>query len=461
MAWIKKAIKNIVRHGLFIILACAMSGFWVPLFQVFTYDEAFLGCWVLMAAITAVVMNLTAQHPRLGAGRCLAYIAGMGAIGVPITIALGTEMVLVSLGALIVFICGFFATQFLNFKIEPDHMALDGVPAQSKHLKAFPEYYRTELQDWMHEQEERRKKVVPRMWIGVAVAVPAMTLLTGLVDFYLLPDGDFGDFMVMVFFLAAQAMGNGAAVYPYTELQDEMKEKLLEKLTAYFGDLKHHKSIDHFRADRFVEVGLIGDYNRTDFEDGFVGKHDHVDFILTEADLKKVTGHGKHRRTEYIFNGLMIVMNFPMPFKGRTLVLRDKGKLGNWVKNKTVDMDRANLVASKFEKLFEVYTTDQVEARVILTPDLMDNLVTLGRMVSDEKDDAAPAGHMELAFDNSFLMITIATSTNLFEVGHLDADMTDTARIASFAREVSMIYDIIDILELNRKAQTLSAQAGQ
>ncbi|GEM_PF-306150 len=461
-------MKKIATFIATALLAGGLSMAWEPFFSLFVYDEGFLGFWLLCAVITVAALHLSTASWRLALGRSLAFAAGIGALG-----GLGIMMTAGPAEAsipLVIALAAFGASWPLtNHVVRSDPQALAQLAETSKHLAGFPAFYSGEVQEWMHAQETRRKNAVRRMWIGLCFAIPAAAIVMGAADFYIIPDtvNDEGecwwDWVVFGVWLAAICAGAGVSCLPAWDLKDEMKEKLLKRLISYFGDLKHQEDMK-FDAKKFREAGLVGAFNREDTDDGFTGTHGHVGFELAEVDLEYETGSGKNRRTEQVFDGLMIVMNFPLPFQGKTLVLRDQGKFGNWIKDKISGLERVNLNIKQFEDRFEVYSTDQIEARAILTPDLMENVIKLGVLFSGKKYDrlkekdeyAAAVGNVQLAFEDSSLMITIATGKDLFEVGHLDASMEDTARIAQFAREVGIIYEIIDTLELNRKAETFA-----
>jgi hypothetical protein len=450
----------------------AAGELWLNLFNEFTYDQSFHGLWYAAIIIVVISLHVMSYNARLGLGRSLAFFAGIILTGAIVTIALNGFFA----GFVAILIGGFAAGisyWLLDFWVEPDVHALDNLGAESKHLKKFPEFYREGLQGWMHEQEERRKKAVRQFWIGISIALPVSVMLTGLFDYYRIPDEEFEDegtlwdWVVATFLFITAAISCGTAMAPRMELQKEVKGLLLGKLLTYFEGLKYINDMGKqggFSVKRFKKLGLIDDYNREQLKEAFIGTHGHIDFTITEAYIRKVTGSGKNRRVQIIFEGLMITMNFPQPFMGHTVALSDKGRIGNWLKDKSTDLGRVNLVFNKFEDIFEIYSTDQVEARAILTPDMMENLIKLGELFGDKKgrDNVAhKAAKVEMAFYNNELMITIATAHNHFEVGNMDVDMTDTSRIARFAREVGVVYEIIDTLELNRKGEKYNIGEGQ
>jgi len=71
------------------------------------------------------------------------------------------------------------------------------------------------------------------------------------------------------------------------------------------------------------------------------------------------------------FEGVIISLAHPTPFAGRTIIRRDMGRLN---RSKVDGMKRVGLVDSTFERLFEVYSDDQVEARALISPDFKERL---------------------------------------------------------------------------------------
>ena len=118
------------------------------------------------------------------------------------------------------------------------------------------------------------------------------------------------------------------------------------------------------RSGRFVSHGSVH------------GKgYDEQAFAL--ADVTAPIKHNEKGQEIYSgFGGVVmsldITKDFTPSFETRTIICRDQGRLNS----KTVqDMKRVGLVDLEFERRFEVYSTDQVEARALVTPDFMERLI--------------------------------------------------------------------------------------
>lgn len=163
-------------------------------------------------------------------------------------------------------------------------------------------------------------------------------------------------------------------------------------------------------------------------EDLITGQAHGADFSSIEIEL--VDSSGENSKID--FHGQIITIGFPRKFLGRTIVLRDKGRFQS---KKRGDMKRVGLVDPVFEKIFEAYGTDQVEARYLLTPTFMEKLIDLENSVDGRK--------IRFGFDKSELLIAIETG-NRFEAGSMRESLTDPARTQKLLDEIGAIYDIVD-----------------
>lgn len=94
----------------------------------------------------------------------------------------------------------------------------------------------------------------------------------------------------------------------------------------------------------------------------------------------------KHRSTDYFgshFVGMFAVVDFPKKFKGHTVILPDnmEKRVGHLAKTlQRLNISRGQLVKMEdpeFEKHFVVFSTDQIEARYLLSPSLMQRITQL------------------------------------------------------------------------------------
>jgi hypothetical protein len=103
-----------------------------------------------------------------------------------------------------------------------------------------------------------------------------------------------------------------------------------------------------------------------------------------------------------------------------------------------------HLVASEFEKAFEVWGTDQVEARYLLHPVMMERLIALEAGLHGKR--------IRCAFENGNLLVAVEGG-NLFEPGDLFKPLVDPSRARRIVDEIASVVKVMD--------QVLTAQTAR
>jgi hypothetical protein len=195
------------------------------------------------------------------------------------------------------------------------------------------------------------------------------------------------------------------------------------------------------------DVGIVPDWDRANYEDLVTGARKGVAFELFEAHLeeRRQSTDSKGRTQMHwvtVFKGQCLRFHFDKTFYGRTLVTRDAGFFNRFGGGK--GMQRAMLEDPEFERIFEVYTTDQVESRYLLTPDLMQKLVDM--------EKAFHGGKLKCCFYGGELYITLQGS-DLFEPGSMFKRLDDPDRVRELLSDFAAVFNIIDVVVANRRRQ--------
>ena len=216
-------------------------------------------------------------------------------------------------------------------------------------------------------------------------------------------------------------------------------------------------------TDPFNEQELFGmDTNSGDSEDVFSGKIDDVDFLLFEARREKVSRSNNSTSTTLAFHGLCLRLSFPKRFKGTTRVLSESGMFNKLYEVGTdIPLERVRLEDARFEKQFEVVSTDQVEARYLLTPAFMERLVAAQRILG-------PRTRLRAGFHDRDLLLTLDTLKNRslwarmrgslnrmhhFEVKDANRPVEQMEMIRQFEEELAVCKDIVRTLKLNMRTR--------
>lgn len=106
-------------------------------------------------------------------------------------------------------------------------------------------------------------------------------------------------------------------------------------------------------------------------------------------------------------------------------------------------MQNVNLEDTNFEKQFNVYTQDQIEARYLLTPTFMERLKSLNTSFGTKG--------IKCSFFDEYIMFAIPTKKDLFELGSLYKSLSSNKLVEKFYDELHSIQEMIDHLKLNEK----------
>ena len=158
------------------------------------------------------------------------------------------------------------------------------------------------------------------------------------------------------------------------------------------------QSLDRYSGDDFIS----GTMDKTDFRCSEL--HTQYKTVSTDKDGNKTeTWHT-------VFKGLFFHADFNKEIKGKTYIEPDTaerllGKFGQGLQ-KSQKGKLVKLENPEFEKIFAVYATDQIEARYILTPTIMEALVSIYKKYKRK---------MYLSFIGSRVYVAMSFKQDLFE----------------------------------------------
>ena len=214
------------------------------------------------------------------------------------------------------------------------------------------------------------------------------------------------------------------------------KGEILPEIAQLFGNFIYDMK-GKIPMKTMKPSGIVPGHTQYKSEDHFIGNYKGVSIDVSEINLRRKQG----KSTVTVFNGLAVLLSGgTRPFTGHTIIAKDKTKLGAWTKSKISGLKRANFVDLEFERLFDVFTTDQTEARYLIDPVIMENLKTLQ---GDYNGDSLTA-----SFYNDHVLILIASKTNHFEPAKIDIAATNETELLAMQSEFAKILSIVDQLSL-------------
>lgn len=227
---------------------------------------------------------------------------------------------------------------------------------------------------------------------------------------------------------------------PRREYAREYKKGILPDIAKLFGHFSYQ--IDgEIPMQKLERSKIIPHHHRYKSEDYFFGEYNGVKLEFSEIHLEERRGSGKNRHWVTVFKGLAVLLDLKAKrFHGHTILDRDRTALFDSWKSSRKELERAHLVDPEFEDLFDVYTDDQVEARYLVDPVMMERLKEL-------HDEYHGKGMMAALYENQMLII-IASDHNHFEPANIYIPAADPTHVLNMKKEVESILSIIDRLEL-------------
>lgn len=217
----------------------------------------------------------------------------------------------------------------------------------------------------------------------------------------------------------------------------EMKQNFMPIVCDCFENLRWTNERPA-RVSEFHEIGLVDYYNRTSFDDIFFGNYKDVNFKIIEADLKYERNSGKNRTVTTILDGIILKIESKKCFNSHTLIRSD-----SLFKGAIKQLKRTELEDVIFEKKYDVYTNDEVEARVIINALFMERINNISKVFKTRSTSCA--------FLGNYIYIALNTYKDMFEIFNFNKPIDGAEFFAQMFEELLSIYKLIDYLQLGQK----------
>jgi Protein of unknown function (DUF3137) len=317
---------------------------------------------------------------------------------------------------------------------------------------ALTQLYEQDLQPIINDLEQRRRRARSRALSSAAIIIPVALLLMLLLGRLI---GEFGLILPGIIGFVAWGWYNSSAQQEY---RDYFKTEVIARLARLVDPNLVYQpgsgiNREEFRASGIYRQG-IDRYSAEDYFSGAVGST-AFHFSEVHAEYKTTSTDSKGRTTTHwhtIFEGIFFIADFNKHFQGQTYVLPDNaesalGGLGRMFQNLGSKLDGrpgelVRLEDPEFERLFVVSSTDQVEARYILSTSLMQRLSQFREAVGSP---------VALAFVDSQIYIAISSRRNHFEPPSIWRGVANLSQadVEAYFKDVRLAEQIVEDLNLN------------
>lgn len=378
---------------------------------------------------------------------------------------------------------------------------------QAELQRDFKSFYNANLRRKYEQLEPERQKYVKKfkksLLIFVILAVAIIILcVTGII-----PEGIYSS---NVFLWICTVMAFFAAyVYsiPFAQYRAATKSLIMKQILSFWGKFSYSShSNSKINVTDLRKSGLFQDFNGNTTDDSFQGLYNNAEICVAEKELFVKEEKGERS----IFEGIVILLGFSKKFKGKTVV-KHKGFLfplksflkrcnrfnfftvlmifvcsfiftmfspliffgiseytfltpflfiGTiiliavailYLRNKDATLDVV-LEDIAFNKKWHVTTNNQVEARYILTPILMEKLNDVKKLFHGK--------YVDFGFFDNKLLIAVHTRKNMFETTSLFTPALDYQKVSEVVNQLYSVFSIIDILNTHAAAAISHPKKG-
>lgn len=249
--------------------------------------------------------------------------------------------------------------------------------------------------------------------------------------------------------IALSMLGSGALLLfggasimskPCDELESNrlsLKRKCMSKLLRVFGNIKWYNNCEVIKTDEIRKTGLFKVIADRFTDDEFVGDYHGVKFRMSETkfSINRLIG----------FTGIILAFEANKSFESHTIIV---SKLAP-DRHHSFKLEPVTLEDPKFCRDYNVYSSDQTEARYLITPSFMERFRKL--KVAFKTTDIACAflkNKVIFALDSEGLS---GLSKNLFEIDAYSAFTDDREAINIFYNELTSVLDMAAYFKLDEK----------
>lgn len=315
-----------------------------------------------------------------------------------------------------------------------------------KTVEELQQYYQQEIVPHLSALEVLRKQQLNRvtfMWIAgcASLLLGFITMIPTLILVFLLIS------LLMYFFIFGFKRNR-------TNFRTEYKKIVIGKLMQFIApDLAFTPNLFITQNKYDLSKIFLSNPDIYSGEDLVTGKIEKTQVEFCELHTQdRQTDHKGRTTYVTIFKGLFFIADFNKHFNGQTYVLSDFGErflgfFGKLMQNINVGRpDVVRLEDPEFEKIFVVYSSDEVEARYILSTSFMERLVEFRKKMNSS---------VQLSFVGSNMYMAIPMKKNLFEPS-LRRTVMNFNDIQEYYKQILFCTSIVDEMNLNTRVWTKS-----
>lgn len=276
----------------------------------------------------------------------------------------------------------------------------------------------------------------------------------------------------------------------YLEFQEELKKTVIPRIINCFPNLSWgNKSLAI--SDYCLKTSdLFPDYSKRKNDDVFHGCYKGVSFDVNEIRLEYTAMADENQGGWSVFKGIVINFQSNKIIRNRTIIspkpdkniknrniiiilellaviyavvysIINSGIVSDFIvfciaticilyelfvsltSPKDQILNEITMEDPEFNKRYKAYSSDEVEGRYLITTAFMERFKNLQNSFGSD--------NVKCSFYDVFLMFSIKTSSNHFEIGNLFSPIDNPKRLEKLFNQLASIYSMIDYFKLDEK----------
>ncbi len=335
-------------------------------------------------------------------------------------------------------------------------------PLKSK--QEFDEFVQSDLSEKIQSLEKDRKSGYKKQTI-LTIVFTIIGVSSWIIIQFLLPNGSniidnitsslnvspaylvMGAFVIygIVMFIIKQKNSNTSGAG--TEVNHQFKTDIFKRMIAFINPGFKYILHGHIALNELLETGILEPKNYTiDGNDQIMGNYNGTPFQLCDLTVTYKANFSEEKEApDNVFIGQIFIAQFNKRLSHELYIIPKKPK--GLFKSKPVIHEHLGALGEKviledpeFMARYDVYSTDQIEARYIMSPSLMERIL---------KMDTA-GNSLYFSFKNDRISIANNNGRNNFETS-MSVSLTEDNAMTRFYEELTEQLSIIDNLKLNMK----------
>jgi len=371
--------------------------------------------------------------------------------------------------------------------------------------RKFRDYYNGELRHRYEELEPERQKYL-RQFIFLFVLF--LSIACAYVYFCFngqVSEETYASKDAIKWYLVYLVIAWVVCVIPVSSFKEDTKFAVMDRILSFWGEFNYSNKGALISEDYIKKSALFMDFSEQEQDDAFKGKYHGAEIRVSEQKLARIVHTRRGRREETVFKGVLIALHLNKKCNGKIIVC---GKSNfrtflcyNWFLLFMIAMvivpfaltfwflvpmylsfgqDRFPIVAMLllgllyvmpvfimlavvfknrlfrkekkialedivFSKKWKVFADDQVEARYVLTPALMERMLAVKKLFHGNR--------LDFSFFGDNLLIAVHTNKDMFETTSLFKSALDYRKVQEVICQLYSIFSVIDVLKLQNESK--------